>query len=275
MRIVTYISFLMLLIGFSSCEKVITIDLNKTSPQLVIDAHITDQPGPYTVKLSQSTDFFTPGAYPVVSGATVIITDNGGIAETLTETTPGTYQTSKLQGIPGHTYVLNITSAGKTYVAQSSMPQPVDIDSLSYDTLVTGGRFGGGGGRQNGGRARINLHGYFTDPVGIVNYYSMHFYRNDSLLDSSRYVIYSDNLVDGKQADINYRSGIRHGNNYTMELLSIDKATYDFYRTANDILDKGDQLTSAAPSNPITNVSAGAVGYFSAYCTRKKSMYIP
>ena len=272
MKIIKYISCLIILSGLFSCQKVITIDLNKTDPQLVVDAHISDQPGPYTVSLSQTTDYFTPGSYPTISGATVIITDNGGTQETLKETTPGNYQTSTLQGMPGHTYVLSITYNGKTYLAQSSMPQPVGIDSLAYDTLVPAGRPGRPGGN---GRARINFHGYFTDPVGITNYYTMHFYRNDSLLDSNRYVIYSDNLVDGKVADINYRSGIRHGNNYTMELLSIDKATYDFYRTANDILDKGSQLTSAAPSNPISNVSSGAVGYFSAYCTRKKSMYIP
>ena len=263
MKISKYILGFIALSGLFSCQKVITIELNKTNPQLVIDARINDLPGPYTVTLSQTTDYFTPGTYPTISGAKISITDNGTSTDNLIEVSPGTYKTVNLKGTPGHTYVLNISYNGKTYTAQTTMPQPVGIDNL-VDTLTIG----------RNGRERITLRGFFTDPVGTDNYYNMHFYRNDSLLDSNRYIIYSDKLVDGKQADIPYRRGFNIGDSVTMELLSIDKATYDFYRTANDILDRGSQLTSAAPSNPVTNVSTGAVGYFSAYCTRKKKILI-
>ncbi len=249
------------LLIFSSCQKVITIDLNKTNPQLVVDGQITDQPGPYIVKLTETTDFFTPGAYPQIKGAIVTITDLQGITETLQNMDNGTYQTAKLSGTPGHTYVLNISYGGKSYTATSSMPMPVDIDSMTY------------GWDLSGRRPRLTLHGYFTDPQGINNYYRMHFLRNDSLMDSSNFLIYSDDKVDGKQAVINYRRGINIGDSITLQLMCIDKGVYDFYRTANDILGRS-QITSAAPSNPLSNMSAGAVGCFTAYTIRQKKILL-
>ena len=38
---------------FTSCEEIIKIDLQDTEPRTVIEAVITDQPGPYIVQLSK------------------------------------------------------------------------------------------------------------------------------------------------------------------------------------------------------------------------------
>ncbi|HSZ26237.1 MAG TPA: DUF4249 family protein, partial [Cytophagaceae bacterium] len=98
----------------SACQKVINVDLNDASPQLVIIGTVTDQSGPYSVSLSQTVNFSDDNIFPPVSGAQVIISDNVGNSETLTETTPGTYKTSLLQGVTGRTYSLSVTSNGKT-----------------------------------------------------------------------------------------------------------------------------------------------------------------
>ena len=85
-----------------SCQKVISIDLNNANPQVVAEAVVTDGPGPYTVSLSRSGDYFTPSLYfPPVTHAFVTLADNLGLTDTLKETSDGTYRTSVLRGVQG------------------------------------------------------------------------------------------------------------------------------------------------------------------------------
>ena len=72
-----------MLTALVSCEKVIDVDLSSVEPQIVIDGTITDQPGPYTVKISKTGDYFNPGAFPAVTGASVTISDNRGYRRNL------------------------------------------------------------------------------------------------------------------------------------------------------------------------------------------------
>ena len=82
-RISLFIAFLLIL--FAACEKVIVIDLKDTEPQIVIDGTVTDQPGPYTVKISKTGDKYSTSKYPAVYGAIVKIAENTGYSETSQE----------------------------------------------------------------------------------------------------------------------------------------------------------------------------------------------
>jgi len=78
----------LLLLAFASfnCQKVVVIDLNQASPKLVIDANITDEPGPYNIILSKSGNYFEPTlTFPPVSNALVIVSDDLGNIDTLKE----------------------------------------------------------------------------------------------------------------------------------------------------------------------------------------------
>ncbi len=75
---------------------------------------ITDQPGPYTVKLFKTKPINDQiGNSLDVSGATVIIEASDGTSEKLKEMAPGNYATSAtgIQGVVGKTYVLKIATA--------------------------------------------------------------------------------------------------------------------------------------------------------------------
>ena len=72
-----------LVLALTSCEKVINIDLNTASPNIVIEGIIDNGPGPYRVKLSKTGSYFNQPVLPPVSGAQVIISDNTGIIDTL------------------------------------------------------------------------------------------------------------------------------------------------------------------------------------------------
>jgi hypothetical protein len=120
MRINVLITCLLLL--GTSCIDLYFPDLDKYDNLLVIDGKLTDEPGPYTIRLNLSSDV-RPLEYPPVTGAEVVIADDAGTSERLNETSPGVYQTDKsgIRGTAGRRYQLQIrTSDGQTY---SSRPE--------------------------------------------------------------------------------------------------------------------------------------------------------
>ncbi len=106
--------FLFLLISFllaSSCVDQYWPDLKGSDEQIVvIDGKITNEPGPYTVKLSYSSTLQNP-QFNGIGDATVIIEDDEGNAETLTEVSFGVYQTAEngIQGTVGRSYKISVT----------------------------------------------------------------------------------------------------------------------------------------------------------------------
>lgn len=93
-------------------------------PTLVVDGSITDQPGPYTIKLTRTADYTQAGLNLLETGATVIISDDNGLQEKLTETSQGSYQTAikGLRGIDGNYYTLTITTKdGKRYQSSAEL----------------------------------------------------------------------------------------------------------------------------------------------------------
>jgi len=86
-----------------SCKKIVTLKLNTAPAQIVIEGEITDQPGPYTVSISQTVGFYEDNTFPPVSGASVTISDNtNGITDSLTEVVPGRVFTAPMtcKGLP-------------------------------------------------------------------------------------------------------------------------------------------------------------------------------
>ena len=128
-----YISIIITSFFFASCTKEIDIDLNSSSPQIVIEGNISDEPGPYTVKLSKTVNFSDANIHPPVTGASVIISDNTGVTDTLTEIASGLYQTHRIIGTSGNTYTLKVIVEGKQYDAVSTMPNKVNLDSIQFN----------------------------------------------------------------------------------------------------------------------------------------------
>jgi hypothetical protein len=253
-----------------SCQKVISIDLNNANPQMVTEAIVTDQPGPYTVSLSKSGDYFTPSLYfPPVTHAFVTIADNMGFTDTLKEILPGAYRTSVLHGSQGRTYYLRVVAEGKEYDAISTMPPRVPIDTLV--ALRT---------RQSDGDQVYNLYVIFKDPPEPGNYYRMNLRVSVPIspdsIDGRRYHLYNDKLTNGNEAavKIRMRNHFQAGDTVWVDLLSIDKASYDYFNTLNNILTSDRSPTSLAPANPNTNLTNGGLGYFAAFSMDSKMIVL-
>jgi hypothetical protein len=253
------ILFAVACLGLSSCEKVINLDLGVTSPKLVIEGNIYNKPGPYVVTLSQTVDFDHSNACPPVTGAIVIIADNHGLKDTLTEKDPGTYVTSKIAGVPGYKYSLSVSVDKTTYTATSTMPAAVSIDSIFFEKFAFG----------NFDMVSIK----FQDPASIKNFYRIVEYYND--IRKTDFNTLTDDVYNGMgirysiMADENNQFLFDSGDSITLWLESIDKGVYDYFRTAetNDI-----DSQSATPANPLSNISNGALGYFNACSFTSKSI---
>jgi Domain of unknown function (DUF4249) len=247
-------------IGLCSCEKVVSIDLNQAAPHIVIEGVVTDGQGPYSVTLSKSGNYFEPLLFfPPVSHALVVVSATVGNSDTLLEEQEGTYWTSTIRGVPGTTYTLMVHAEGQTYTATSTMPGKVRIDSL-YSVAR----------RESDGDRVHDLYVLFKDPPEPGNYYRLNFHVTEPLspdsLDGLRYHLYSDKLTNGNEAlyRLRIRRTIAVGDTVTVQLIAIDKPTYDYYRTLGDILTSDRSPTSLSPANPNTNVSNGSLGYFTA-----------
>lgn len=252
---------------FYSCEEIIEIDLNSADPKIVIEGIVTEQPGPYTVTITKTTDYYNPGSYPTVSGAVVSIADDNDFYEELIETGGGIYQSDSLQGTPGRTYTLTVTTEGQTYSAVSSMPLPTEIDSLFFEE------------NEDGVRPK-DKEGYvltirFTDKPGVDDFKRVKIYRNGNLQDG--YFLYNGRLSDGNVIEFDrIHTAFELDDFVFVELLSIDEATYEYYSTLGNAIASsgGSKIQTKISGNPISNISGGALGYFGAFSVRSDSVLI-
>jgi hypothetical protein len=239
-----------------SCTKTVQLNLNTTASQLVIQGTVSDTSGPYQVLISQSVGFYDNSIYPSVSGASVTIADSTtGITDQLTETSPGVYSTHTIVGHPGDTYLLTAQVNGKTYTASSTMPQPVPLDSVTFDNQSI----------KNTIRAVSN----FQDPVQYTNYYSFTQYVNGK--DLQEVHTFEDRLSNGRyirEKMDNDTSDIKNGDTVQLFLIGIDYNVYTFLSEAENIAYNNDNLV--APATPTSNITGGCLGYFSAQTVSSK-----
>jgi len=253
-------SAFLLLLSFSSCQKVIKVNLNNAASQYVIEANVTDQPGPYTVTITKSVNFDQDNTYPTVSGATVVITDNtANVTDTLKEATPGNYNTSILTGVSGHKYSLYVNAASNVFVSSSTMPMAVSLDSL-YTQLSSF-------------RGDHHVVPVYTDPVAKGNNYHFVEVKNDSVVSAT--YIRNDNLVNGRQITQPLSGGdggspVNTGDLVVVYLECIDSAVYQYFYG----LQQSGNANSASPANPVSNITGGCLGYFSAHTSSAKSVVV-
>ncbi len=138
MKINLYI--LLLGIVVLSCKEEFRIEFDTNEKILVVEGGITNKPGPYVVRLSNTLPVNQPIRVPV-GNCVVTLFDDKGNSEILRETEPGIYQTSKngIQGTVGNEYSLSVvTPDGKVYQTGFEEMKPViEIDSVYAELTKT------------------------------------------------------------------------------------------------------------------------------------------
>jgi hypothetical protein len=254
------------LILFSGCEKVINVDLNEAAPKIVIEGLISDKRGPYTVTISKTASYFNQPELQKVSGAIVVITDDFDNIDTLKESRPGAYVTSRVRGIYGRTYQLKVVAEGEEYTGSTTLAEKVNIDSLRLrKSELEGFDFG------NKEERKAEIHCFFMDPLTEKNYYRIKVYKNDSI-NTESYRLYDDQYSRGLITELRI-SFAQAGNTYRVELLSLDKSTYTYYNTLGDLM-YTNPFFGSTPANPISNLSNGALGYFGSYAISSRTIVV-
>ncbi|MGO9481605.1 MAG: DUF4249 domain-containing protein [Candidatus Kryptoniota bacterium] len=261
-----------LIFGISSCQKVVSVDLNQANPQIVIEGLVNDTGGIDSVTVNMTGDYFTPSlSFPPVANAMVVISDNAGETDTLNEVQSGVYYSSNPKGVSGSTYSLKVVANGKEYDAVSLMPQKVDIDSF-YSVKTT---------NPFGGESSYEFYVTFRDPSQQGNYYRIVPHDNAIPLDSLNgegggIHIYDDEFINGNEVSYEFRIGghVNAGDTVSVDLLCIDKNVYEYLSTLRTTIETDRSPTSLAPANPNTNLTNGALGYFSAYTIDTRAIII-
>jgi hypothetical protein len=244
---------------FTACEKVLDIDLKDAEPRIVIEGNVTDQPGPYQVKLTKSVSFSDPNVFPTVTGAQVTISDNAGNVETLTETEAGTYKTTNLQGVPGRNYFLKVVAEGQEYNAVSSMPAAIQIQQITIEKFEF-----------NTDEVVPKIK--FQDPAGVKNFYRAIYIVNGIASDNLFFLddqFQDGSLIEGTLFDPDMR--LKSGDVVTVILQCIDENNLNYLRE-EDLIGSSQ---SASPANPTSNISNNALGYFSAHTLSTATIPVP
>lgn len=251
------------LLLFSSCEKVINVEIESVEKKYVIEGQITDNINSARVNLSQTIDITDSNKFTGIEHAVVSISENGRTPVRLIHTGGGVYR-GNLRGTPGNTYQLTVRVNGQTFTSTSVMPQKVQFDTL----YVTERTFLG--------TVRKLATVEFTDPPGRGNAYRFIQYI-DGRKENTIFIL-DDNLTDGRK--VIYDIMIFGDTDYTLipedqlrvEMRCIDMPTYRFWYSLTQA--SLGQSQSASPGNPVSNIEGGAIGNFSAQTFDAKSIVV-
>ncbi|SMO44838.1 DUF4249 domain-containing protein [Solitalea koreensis] len=249
---------------FAACEDVVNVKLEQGPKQLVVDGWITDRIIPDTITLSTTAAYFENQSTPKVSGAKVVLSNNEGVTEKLTEVKPGKYLVQTIKSKVGGKYTLTIEFEGENYEAKTeAMRSGLRLDSLTYEFKKKS--------------AFIEEEGYVVkmsgqELEGKGDSYRFKIMKNGVYLKQDlRY--WNDDYVDGKYLkDVEFRDQkpFALGDKVSVETYSITKDAYHFFDEMDKQIHNGG-LFANPPANVRTNIknvnpnsSKKAVGYFGA-----------
>jgi len=236
---------------------VVKLPLRTAPSQFVIEGNITDQPGPYLVRVFQTSAFYDSNSFKGITGATVQVADNRGNSELLTDNGGGNYYTRHLQGIPGNTYTLNVRIGSNSFSATSEMPQLVPLNGLAIGQIT------------NTGKVVLVALPEFVNPPGPGLSYYLFNQTVNGVLDktlyywNSQYSAGQPNSFDLARSDPD--STLHVGDSIRIEMQCLDESMYRYW-SGLDAAATGNG--GSYPGNPVTNLSGGALGYFSAHTSR-------
>ncbi len=136
------------------------------------------------------------------------------------------------------------------------MPQPISIDSLYT--------------QKSPFSDRLQAVPQYKDPAGTGNYYHLLLTVRDS--SSQDIYLHSDEIIDGNTVIEPLFSGIefKAGDSIKVALQCVDHGVFTYYSTLQQTMDQN----SATPANPQSNITGGALGYFSAHTEMVKKLIV-
>ena len=267
MRINFLYSFIiLLLVSVTSCQKVIELDLNESEPLIVIEGVVNKDSLVHTIYISQSKKFSSNNVFTKVEDAIVTLSDDLNNVEILIMDSPGVYKSSTILGQEGRTYTLKVQLGEEIFTSTSVMPSQVEF----LDILFIPDEFTGGG-------SKIAIPSRL-DPIGVSNSYKFdvsvsRFKDNKGWIRDSAIIIQNDEFSDGlysQQPIFGTLGSFMPKDTCRITMMNIDGNVYKYFYSLS--LNTGG---AATPANPISNISNGALGYFSAQTIQTLEVVVP
>lgn len=257
----TFLIGLFTVLVFTSCEKVIDLNIKNTEPKVVIEAMITNELKNHEIYLSRTLNFDENTEKEGIVGAQVFVKDDLGNSFNFADHGGGVYISPRFRGFSGRTYTLTVTHQGKTYTAQSKMPLQVSINFL----IQTQSTF------FNETRNAIEVN--YNDPIDQENYYYFRTMVNG--ISRNKLYVESDRFTNGKEVkNVLYFDDpeLLAGDQVNVRMYTIDPKVFRYLYTIAAI--EGSSGPPTAPANPDSNISSGALGYFSASTVSQVSIVL-
>lgn len=199
---------------FTSCEKVVELNLDQHEQLVVIDANLFVGENEYNaIKLSYSSPFYSE-AYSYISNATVQLTNSStNESYPFTYTSNGKYVNSTFNPEIDDTYELEIVIDGTVYKATSKVWEAPEIENVEQinDAGFTGDSF--------------ELRFYFQDEATTEDFYltqTIDTEENDFSVSNDQFT--NGNLTD----DLYFADKEQQGETIFYGLAKIDKAYYNY-----------------------------------------------
>jgi hypothetical protein len=289
MRKISWPAVLILLL-FSSCEKAVNFNLDKSDSKLVVDASIENNRPPIVI-LSKSLDYFnkiTPEllSQSFVHDAAVFISDGNGPQQlreyAIDNGSDSLYYYSTqvgnvFLGAFETSYDLRVEVNNEIYTAHTSIPGLAKkIDSVWWKDAPA-----------NPDTNKAVVMARVSDPPGYGNYIryftsvnsgpflpGLNSVFDDQVVDGTIYTVTVDNGVNRNgDIDFNEYSFFEKGDTVVLKFCNIDKATFDFWRTMEyNYQSIGNPFSS--PTKVLGNISNNALGYFGGYAVQYMSVIL-
>lgn len=256
---------LLLVIGFSSCQRNIDLSINHPSSLLVIEGNVTNILGVQIVTVSTTIPYNKTNVFPPVIGAFVTLSDGEkSYVMSANDAEPGKYTIPNFKGVEGRIYTLSVKmDTAEVYTATSVMPKQVKMDSIGINALSVGSKI------------IRTVSVYYHDPPTQVNQYKFVLFVNG--VQVKHVFTLDDSHSNGRvintslyQNDIEIKSNDR----VDVEMQCIDAAAYKYWYTLGQQNDNSPS-NSATPTNPDSNLSGDVLGYFSAHTAERKTLIVP
>lgn len=264
-----------------ACEKDVTVSLPTGDDQLVVEGTIETDKYPEVI-LTRSLNYFSHISVDQLQNAFVhnatITVSNGSTTMQLKEVykdttsrvrwyyyTADSTQANVFKGKKGQSYTLRIAAGEETYQATTSIPgQGMAIDSTWSE-------------KNEKDPTLVKLMARITDPADKGNYVRYKTARNGGVFRPGVTSTFEDQIVNGTSFDLMLESGqdrsqninfdtygyFKPGDTVRIWFSSIDKATYDFWKTVDFAYATNGNVFSS-PLQVRGNIP-GALGYWGGY----------
>jgi len=279
---------------FSSCERNINFNLKDAQPKIVVEATIETGQGPI-VYLTKSLSYYSKFDPATLANSFVhhaeVYVSNGAKTHKLKEyvapiagginfyyyaidpSTPSTAFVGELK----KNYSLRIVAEGNEYTSTTTIPDT----TKRIDTLY--GKPAPAGNLPDQWALMLKA----TDKPGFGDYIRYFTKRNREPYYPGVNSAYDDQVIDGSTYEVQVERGVDRtidhpegwtyffaGDTVTLKLCTIDKATYDFWRTMEFAYDNlGNPF--ASPTKVLSNITGGALGYFGGYAPQFRTIVLP